>query len=69
MSCEETWIRVRELARRAANAHEAYAALAKTLPLPPKTSLPFAEARERCNQADQALRSAMQTAIRAQRQH
>ena len=69
MSCEEAWNRVRELAGRAANAHQAYAALVNTLPLTTETILVVGEARERCNQADQALGNAMQAAIRAQRQH
>ena len=69
MSCEEAWSRVRELAGRAANAHQAYAALVKTLPVTTETILVIAEAREQGNQADQALGSAMQAAIRAQRQH
>ena len=69
MSCEEAWNRVRELAGRAANAHQAYTALVKALPLTTETILVIAEARERCNQADQALGSAMQAATRAQRQH
>jgi hypothetical protein len=68
MSCEDEWKRVRELAGRAANAHQAYA-LVKALSLTPETSLVIAEARERSNRADQALGGAMQAAIRAQRQH
>ena len=66
MSCEEAWNRVRELAGQAADAHQAYAALVVALSLKPAMSLTIAEARERCNQADQALGSAMQAAIRAQ---
>ncbi len=75
MSCEEAWKRVRELAGRAANADQAYAALVKspelmkTLSVTPEMSRVIGEARKRCNQADQVLGSAMQAAIRAQQQH
>ena len=75
MSCDEVWIRVRELAGRAAIAHQAYVALVKspefmkTLSATPEMSRVIGEARERCNQADQALGSTMQAAIRAQQQH
>ena len=69
MSCEEAWNRVRELAGQAANAHQAYAALVVALSVKPETSLLIPEARERCNQADQVLGSAMQAALRAQQQH
>ena len=75
MSCEEVWSRVRELGGQAANAHQAYAELVKspeltkTLSATPEMSRVIGEARERCNQADQALGSAMQAAIRAQQQH
>ena len=72
MSCEEAWNRVRELGGQSGNAHQAYVALVKppelikTLSARPEMSLVIAEARERCNQADEMLRSAMQAAIRAQ---
>ena len=75
MSCEEAWNRVRELGGQAANAHQAYAALVgpleftKILTATPEMSRVIAEARERCNQADQMLGSAMQAGIRAQKQH
>ena len=72
MSCEEAWNRVRKLGGQSAHAHQAYAALVgpaaftKVLLVKPAMSLAIAEARERCNQADELLGSAMQAAIRAQ---
>ena len=72
MSCEEEWNRVRELGGQSATAHEAYVALVgplefmKVLPATPELSRIIAEARERCNQFDEVLSSAMEAAIRAQ---
>ena len=74
MSCEEAWNRVRKLGGQAANAHQAYAALvgppALTMVLfaTPEVSWAIAEARERCNQADEVLSSVMKASIRAQHQ-
>ena len=74
MSCEEAWNRVRKRGGQAANAHQAYAALVgpaaftNVLSLKPEVSWAIAEARERCNQADELLSSAMKAAIRAQHQ-
>ncbi len=72
MSCEEAWNRVRELAGESAKIHQAYAALVgppafmKVLSVTPEVSQAIAEARKLCNQADEALSSAMQAANRAQ---
>ena len=72
MSCEEAWNRVRELGGQSAKAHQAYRALVKSpelmkvLSVMPEMSRVISEARERFNQADEALSSAMQAAIGAQ---
>ena len=75
MSCERAWNQVREFGGNSATAHQAYAALVgpsvfmKVLSATPAMSWTIAEARERCNRADDALCSAMQAAIRAQQEH
>ncbi len=66
MSYEEAWNRVRQLAGQSADAHQAYVGLVKALSVTLETSLAIAEARERCNHADQVLGSAMQVASREQ---
>ena len=66
MSCEEAWNRVRELGGQSANAHQAYATLVKNMSVTPEVSWAIAEARERFNQADEVLGSAMRAAVRAQ---